>query len=180
MSDFFYLYQGEKNNMKTKTFLITFAVFCFAFTASAQQQEDIEFQATFDKWENSVLPDTPNSQGNLLLMAKVSKDESTIARIKLAFRGLDQDYKITVTPLKYEKDANGKLVKTEFTDDIATVSTRGKMKLEDFHSPTIITFVNAEANAIEISLETAEGKNPKITLSLKDDAPTVGTLNSVN
>ncbi len=165
--------------MKSKLFLIAFAIFCFALNASAQKQEDIEFRQEFDKWETSVLTDNPESEGNLLLMAKVSKNISEGVRIKLAFKGIDKSYKITVTPLKYEKDANGKLVKTEFTEDFATVSFYGKMKLEDFHSPTIITPVNSEANAIEISLDLGDGRNPKLTLSLKDKIPTVGTLNSV-
>ncbi len=165
--------------MKSKLFLIAFAIFCFALTASAQQSQDIEFRQEFDKWENEVLTNNPESQGNLLLMAKVSKDISEGVRIKLALKGIDKPYKITVTPLKYEKDASGKLVKTAFTEDFATASFYGKMKLEDFHSPTIITPINSEANAIEISLDLGDGKNPKLTLSLKENAPTIGTLNSV-
>lgn len=165
--------------MKIRLFLIAFITFCFALTVSAQQPEDIKFKQEFDKWESSILANYPDSKDNLLLMAEVSKDNSETARIRLAFKGFDKAYKITVTPLKYEKDVNGKSVKTEFTGDIATASFLGDMKLEDFHSPTIITHVNAEVNAIEISINAGEGVNPKITLSLKDDIPSVGTLNSI-
>lgn len=174
----FLLFLGEKD-MKSKLFLIAFVILSFALTVSAQKQEDIEFRQEFEKFESSILADNPNSDENFFLLAKVSKDNSETARIKLAFKGLDKSYKITVTPLKYEKDASGKFTRQEFTEDIATASFKGIMKLEDFHSPTIITPVNVEANAIEILFETADGRNPKITLKLDDKIPNVGTLNSV-
>ena len=165
--------------MKYKLFLIAFVILCFSLNISAQKQEDVEFQQEFERWESNVSANSSSSERNFLLMAKVSKDNSETARIKLAFKGIDKSYKITITPLKLEKDADGNFTRQEFTEDVATASIQGNPKLSDFHSPTILINVESDVNAVEISLKTADGRNPKITLKVDDQTPSVGTLNSV-
>lgn len=163
--------------MKIKLLFVAIVIFCLCGIVSAQK--DVEFRQEFDAWKTSVSKNAVDSPDQLFLMAKARRIDSESARVKVGLFGVFRSYEITVTPLKYEKGADGKLVQTEVFEKvkISMKSPAGKISGKpEFSDPTITFFADAEANAVEIQLKTNDGKNPKITLSLSQDQDTIGTL----
>lgn len=142
-------------------------------------QKDVEFRQEFDAWKTSASKNAVDSRDQFFLMANTRRIDSESATVKVGLFGVFQSYEIIVTPLKYEKGADGKLVQTEVFETVKMSMKSPAGKIADkpeFSDPTITFFADAEANAVEIQLKTDNGKNPKITLSLSQDQDTIGTL----
>ncbi len=166
--------------MKIRLLFVTVFIFCLSGIVSAQQ-EDLEFRQEFDAWKESVSKNPADSKDQLFFMAKAKRDDAKSATVKINLFGVLNNYEIFVRPLKYEKNADGKLVQTQMFDEVKMSTRTPESRISDrpeLHSPTIAFFADSEANAVEVELKTSDNRNPKITIFLKQNEDTVGTIMS--
>jgi hypothetical protein len=154
--------------------LLCLSVFLLSSVVAIGQTKN-SMLTEYEVFQQQILSKKQNKQHTFILAENKQIDENALS-MKMGIGGFYESFKVVVTPVKYEKNTEGKLVKiAEFSP--TSVSMKGNKKDEpQFANPEIVLEFNNEMNAFEIAVNFDNSENNQmLTVKLGQKGKIIST-----
>ncbi len=139
----------------------------FAAQILFAQNNNIVSREAFEKWKIEKANVSENGEQELLYFsATVKKIDAKSALINFGIAGFKKTFEISVTPLRYERMADGKWNITEFPEAGKLQRISSELTTDNFAQFEMKVVISPDANAVKLSLR-FEGKTETKTIILK-------------
>ena len=164
--------------MKIKKFF-SLALILLAVQVVFAQNKQTSSRLAFEEWKHVKLASPEKQERQFLYFAASSKKaQPNSAIINFGIAGFKRKFDVSITPLKYEQTADGKLIETEFPEAGKLQKVSAQERAVDFAEPSMKILVLPDANAVRLSIRfDGEAKAKTIILKLTR-VPSTGLLTS--